>query len=305
MQNCKIKKHYKICYTQIDNILVNDMELSFQAKGLFLYIWSKPNDWQVNVKAMQYHCIDKQTKIYSALKELENRGYLIRKRYYENGKVAGINYNFSDTKEFFFDQDELNQENLNQVELNKESHNEYINIQKKDNTKERYIQKKDNTNTTSGFSNKKEIPVSADFTHTQSVVKENLTTQKQYEKDFEEFYEAFEGVHPQKQPKRAEKVFPKWKNACKTHTKEQILHSVQKYAEYLMQASWRQKKDVIAWLNGAMYEVDWENEKLQEQQKSRNDNIKYTISEKANVIRQMAEHTKQKQFNNDQNEYPF
>lgn len=106
--------------------------------------------------------------------------------------------------------------------------------------------------------NKKEIPTT----------KKSLTTQKQYDKDFEDFYEAFEGVHPSKQPKRAEKIFPKWKNACKTHTEAQILCSVRKYAEYLQKATWRKKKDIIAWLNGAMYEVDWEMEKLQEQPQS-------------------------------------
>lgn len=136
MQNCKIKKHYKQRFTQIDNSFINDMQLSFQAKGVFLYLWSKPDDWQVSVKAMQYECVDKQTKIYSALKELELHGYLVRKRYYINGKVAGINYNLSDVKDFLFDQGELNQENLNE-----ESLNEYIytkkDITKKDITKER------------------------------------------------------------------------------------------------------------------------------------------------------------------------
>ena len=135
MQNCKIKKHYKNQFTQIDNSLINDMQLSFQAKGVFLYLWSKPDDWQVNVKAMQYECVDKQTKIYSALRELENHGYLTRKRYYINGKVAGINYNISDTKEFFF-----NQESLDTESLDKENINEYI-YTKKDYTKKDYTKK--------------------------------------------------------------------------------------------------------------------------------------------------------------------
>ena len=144
--NIKIKKHYKNKYTTIDNILINDMDLSFQAKGLFLFLWSKPDDWSVNVKQMQYHCIDKQTKIYSALKELEERGYLIRKRFYLNGKVAGINYNLSDTKDF--NEENLNQGNLDEENLNQENQDEYIYIQNKDNTK---IKNKDNKENTKKF----------------------------------------------------------------------------------------------------------------------------------------------------------
>ena len=153
MQNCKTKKHYKAKFTQIDNSIINDMTLSFQAKGLFLYLWSKPDDWDVNVKAIQSGCVDKQTKIYSALKELEACGYLVRKRYYAYGKVAGINYNLSDTKEFFFEEESLNEKKLNQENLDEENANEYI-YTKKDITK-KDITKKDKE-TASGFSPMKE-----------------------------------------------------------------------------------------------------------------------------------------------------
>lgn len=141
--NIKIKKHYKNKYTTIDNIIINDMSLSFQAKGLFLYLWSKPNDWSVNVKQMQYDCVDKRTKIYSAISELKEKGYLIRKNYYINGKVTGVNYHLSDTKEF--DSINLHQENLNSENLNSENLNEYIYIQNKDNTKIKNINNKEET----------------------------------------------------------------------------------------------------------------------------------------------------------------
>jgi hypothetical protein len=142
-ENIKTKKHYKNKYTTIDNILINDMSLSFQAKGLFLFLWSKPDNWSVNVKQMQHNCIDKQTKIYSALSELEEKGYLIRKRFYVNGKIAGIHYNLSDTKEYFFNEESFNKELLNKENLNEVNQDEHIYIQNKDNNKIKTIQNKE------------------------------------------------------------------------------------------------------------------------------------------------------------------
>lgn len=134
MNECiKIKKHYKDKYTTIDNQLINDMSISFKAKGVFLYFWSKPDDWELKPKAIAEDWTDRQTVIYSALKELEEAGYLYRKRYYINGKIAGINYNLSDTKGF--DDDLFNKETLNQENLNQVSQDEYIYIQKKETNK--------------------------------------------------------------------------------------------------------------------------------------------------------------------------
>lgn len=143
-ENIKIKKHYKNKYTTIDNLLINDMSISFKAKGMFLYFWSKPDDWQVKPKAIDDDWIDKKHTVYSGLKELEENGYLKRNRYYVNGRIAGINYHFSDTKEF--DQDFLNQENLNP-----ENQDEYIYIQKKEITKERNNKSKEITKDTKVF----------------------------------------------------------------------------------------------------------------------------------------------------------
>ena len=322
MQNCKIKKHYKVKYTQIDNMLINDMQLSFQAKGLFLYIWSKPDDWQVNVKAMQHNCIDKQTKIYSALKELEDRGYLIRKRYYENGKVAGINYHFSDIKEYDFDQELLNQENLNEVNLNEEILNEYIYIQKKDITKERLIQKK---YTASGFSQNENSVVNDSFTTQNPTVKESLQVQKpnkeiDFPQEFIEFYEGYEGKHPSKQKARASKVLSKWRNACKTRTNAEILLAVEFYAKYieLTKQTWKngigqQKKRLEFWLTSD-YELDWEEKYNEEQNKQQKPtfNNQYakpklsTTSQVAEMFRTQARYIENnKETNNDEDEYPF
>jgi hypothetical protein len=165
--------------------------------------------------------------------------------------------------------------------------------------------------------NKKEIPTISILENVEPTVKESLTVEqtcKEYEQDFEEFYQAFQGVKTSKQPKMSSKVYPKWKNACKTHTNAEILHSVQKYAEYLQIATWRQKKDIIAWLNGAMYETDWEQEKLQEQQKTNQStcNNQYakpkisTTSQVAEMFKMQGEYIKNnKKTNNEEYECPF
>ena len=126
--NIKIKKHYKNGYTTIDNILINDMSLSFKAKGVFLYFWSKPDDWEIKPKAIGDDWKDGETIIYTALKELEDKGYLYRKRFYINSKVAGIDYHLSDIREF--NQELLNQENLDEGKID-----EYIYIQNKESNK--------------------------------------------------------------------------------------------------------------------------------------------------------------------------
>jgi hypothetical protein len=132
-----------------------------------------------------------------------------------------------------------------------------------------------------GMQHQNENPVINVSLITQNPTRDNLSRTEKPKKDidfpqeFVEFYEGYEGKHPSKQPKTAERVLPKWRNACKTHTNDQILRSVQEYAEYMQVATWRKKKGVIEWLNGGLYETDWIEEKLQEQnkqQKSTNNN---------------------------------
>lgn len=243
-------------FTTTSNKILQDCRLSYEAIGVFMYLWSMPDDWQIMVKQVMKHNNSTEYKVRQALRELRNYGYMKWKRlqgYCEYDMCEDGSYHCGDIQHDDTQHDDTQHDNI------------YI---QNNNINKPITQ----TNTASGFSSKKEI---ADFancnyseTPNSSTAEKSLTIQKQYEKDFEDFYESFEGKHPSKQPKRAEKIFPKWKNARKTHTNAQILHSVQKYAEYLQIATWRQKKDVIAWLNGAMYEVDWEAEKLQEQQKS-------------------------------------
>ncbi|HPZ75232.1 MAG TPA: helix-turn-helix domain-containing protein [Candidatus Pacearchaeota archaeon] len=58
--------------------LLNSKEISLKAKGIFAYIQSKPKDWQFSVDRISSQMKEGQEAIRSALKELEEAGYLKR-----------------------------------------------------------------------------------------------------------------------------------------------------------------------------------------------------------------------------------
>jgi len=129
----KIKKHSKNNFTQISNVIINDVNLSYKAKGIFLYLWSKPDNWVVRINDLSNNGKEGSHAIYSALQELEELGYLNRKRFYENGKVAGIDYNLF---EELVDSENLNYENLNE-ENQAHSNKEVLIINNDSNIKEK------------------------------------------------------------------------------------------------------------------------------------------------------------------------
>jgi len=74
------KNNIKGNFTTIPNNLVNDESLSWKAKGIFLYLASKPNDWQFYMSEIANNATDGRTALQSGIKELEDGGYLTRKR---------------------------------------------------------------------------------------------------------------------------------------------------------------------------------------------------------------------------------
>lgn len=65
-------------FTQISNTLVNDTRLSLKAKGLYLYLASKPDSWDFYIAEIASKNDDGEESVKSGLKELEKNGYLIR-----------------------------------------------------------------------------------------------------------------------------------------------------------------------------------------------------------------------------------
>ncbi|TRO57070.1 hypothetical protein [Streptomyces sp. IB201691-2A2] len=67
-------------FTQIANALFRDAQLSFKAKGLFGYVSTHRNGWQVTIAGLVRLGPDGREAVRTALKELEAHGYLIRER---------------------------------------------------------------------------------------------------------------------------------------------------------------------------------------------------------------------------------
>ena len=76
----KIKKVYQKRFTTVDNTILNDTELSWKAKGLFVYLWSQTDEWEFYETEVVKHSTDGLSSLRSGLKELEQQGYLKRQR---------------------------------------------------------------------------------------------------------------------------------------------------------------------------------------------------------------------------------
>lgn len=80
-------------YSIIDNTCLRDPNLSWKAKGLFAYLLSLPDDWQIYQKDLVNRATDGSTSLRSAIIELEKAGYLKRERQRnEFGQVKGMIY---------------------------------------------------------------------------------------------------------------------------------------------------------------------------------------------------------------------
>lgn len=75
----KLKK-ISVPFTQVANIIINDKKLSLKAKGLFSYLYSKPDGWNFSSERIALENSDGRDSIRQALRELEDNGYLERKK---------------------------------------------------------------------------------------------------------------------------------------------------------------------------------------------------------------------------------
>ena len=86
----KLKKE-QIPFTQVANKVANDERLSWKAKGLYLYISSKPDGWNFSSRRMQLDSVDGKRSTDSGLNELEECGYLVRMKTI-SGRVEYVLY---------------------------------------------------------------------------------------------------------------------------------------------------------------------------------------------------------------------
>lgn len=65
-------------FTLIDRRTANDSRLSFKARGILLWLLDKPDDWETTAEKIEQQGKEGREAIRSALKELEQFGYLTR-----------------------------------------------------------------------------------------------------------------------------------------------------------------------------------------------------------------------------------
>jgi len=84
-------------FTQVTNLIINDKTLSLEAKGLYLYLKSKPKGWNFYKKDMAINNNTSDYKIRKALKELEEHHYIHREsQQSSDGKFIGWSYEIFD-----------------------------------------------------------------------------------------------------------------------------------------------------------------------------------------------------------------
>lgn len=80
-------------YTIIGNPLHRSKDLSIKAKWTLETCLSMPDDWVFNVKGLAHFCAEGPDTIRSAVLELEEKGYIVRRRdRKDNGKLGSMIY---------------------------------------------------------------------------------------------------------------------------------------------------------------------------------------------------------------------
>jgi hypothetical protein len=68
-------------FTPVSRKTINDVRLSFKARGILIWLLDKPDDWVTSADRIESQGIEGREAVRSALKELEVFGYLVRIKY--------------------------------------------------------------------------------------------------------------------------------------------------------------------------------------------------------------------------------
>ena len=80
-------------YTVMSNHHLRNKELSLKSKGLLSIMLSLPEDWNYTTRGLSKICKEGTDSIGSALKELEQAGYIVRNRLRDSkGKITDVEY---------------------------------------------------------------------------------------------------------------------------------------------------------------------------------------------------------------------
>lgn len=88
-------------YTVMLNHHLRNKKLSLKANGLMSLMLSLPENWDYTTKGLASICRDGIDSISSAIKELEENGYIIRRRLRnKNGQLTNIEYTIFEQPSF-------------------------------------------------------------------------------------------------------------------------------------------------------------------------------------------------------------
>ncbi len=99
-----IRKHKKENFTQISNTLINEEGLSYRAKGIFSYMWSKPDTWIFRAEDIKNHGTEGKDAINTAIDDLIAHGYLVKIQRMKGNLKNGFDYYMSDEPNFMKDE---------------------------------------------------------------------------------------------------------------------------------------------------------------------------------------------------------
>lgn len=88
-------------YTCVNNFIITDKRLTWKAKGIWLYAFSRPDDWQFHLNDLIKQSTDGRDAVRAGLKELANTGYLKREQgRSDEGKFDQVTWEFFETPQF-------------------------------------------------------------------------------------------------------------------------------------------------------------------------------------------------------------
>ena len=88
----RVAKNPNNPYVMIDKRISEDSRLSWKAKGIMLYLLSRPNDWAINLVDVEKQSTDGRDGVQSGVNELIELGYLERLQNRKGGKFGGVEY---------------------------------------------------------------------------------------------------------------------------------------------------------------------------------------------------------------------
>lgn len=124
----ELKKNLQTGYTYVNNEIFHDKNISYKAKGLFCQMLSLPENWDFKENSIKALATDGISSVRTGLKELMEKGYLVRKPIREGNLIVDWEYtlidcprNLENLKIENLKVDNLKIENLNPIKLNNNS----------------------------------------------------------------------------------------------------------------------------------------------------------------------------------------